>query len=231
MIFRDISSEILNSDMGSLAFEIQPSVTEIYLALGLNESRKRVIVIPRVLSLLSSFLERSVQKNEKLLESMNQKDMVTVFHGLRAPTLSIRQYIDRIFKYSNCSPSCFVVACIYMDRFLQNGDLLLTSLNVHRILITSVMVAAKFIDDDAFFNNAYYAKVGGVSTAEINRLEMKFLFSLDFRLQVTVGTFERYCVQLDKDAAGRCHIERPIQFCGLKENRQIIEKSKGAATV
>ncbi|KAI3970037.1 hypothetical protein MKW92_007349 [Papaver armeniacum] len=230
MVLRDLFSEILNSDMGSLAFEIQPSVTEMYLALGLNESRKRVIVIPRVLSLLSSFLERSVQKNEKLLESMNQKDMVTVFHGLRAPTLSIRQYIDRIFKYSNCSPSCFVVAYIYMDRFLQNGDLLLTSLNVHRILITSVMVAAKFIDD-AFFNNAYYAKVGGVSTAEINRLEMKFLFSLDFRLQVTVGTFERYCVQLDKEATGRYHIERPIQFCGSKENTQIIEESKGAATV
>ncbi|KAI3979730.1 hypothetical protein MKX01_013825 [Papaver californicum] len=217
MVFRDLSSEILNLDMGSLAFETQSSVTEIYLALGLNKSRQRVIVISRVLSLLSPFLERS-------------KDMVTVFHGLRAPTLSIRQYIDRIFKYSNCSPSCFVVAYIYMERFLQNGDVLLTLLNVHRILVTSVMVAAKFIDD-TFFNNAYFAKVGGVSTAEINRLEMKFLSSLDFRLQVTVGTFERYCVQLDKEATGRYHIERPIQFCGLKENRQIIEESKGAATV
>ncbi|KAI3929067.1 hypothetical protein MKX01_011654 [Papaver californicum] len=58
---------LLNLDMGSLAFETQPSVTEIYLALGLNESRKRVIVIPRVLSLLSSILERSVQKTENLL--------------------------------------------------------------------------------------------------------------------------------------------------------------------
>ncbi|KAI3929068.1 hypothetical protein MKX01_011655 [Papaver californicum] len=85
------------------------------------------------------------------------------------------------------------------------------------------MLAAKFIDD-AFFNNAYYAKVGGVSTAEINRLEMKFLFSLDFRLQVTIGTFERYCVKLDKET-GHYHIERPIQFCGLKENRALSHRA------
>ncbi|OVA05486.1 Cyclin PHO80-like [Macleaya cordata] len=224
------SLEQLDLDMGSLELETKPLGSEIYLALGLNESTKRVPGTPRVLSLLSSFLERSVQKNEKLLETTKQKDIVTVFHGLRAPTLSIGQYIDRIFKYSNCSTSCFVVAHIYMERLLQNVDILLTSLNVHRIIITSVMVAAKFIDD-AFFNNAYYAKVGGVSTAEINRLEMKFLFSLDFRLQVTVGTFERYCLQLEKEASGRCQIERPIQFCGLKESRQNIEEAKGATTV
>jgi len=102
--------------------------------------------IPRVLSLLSSLLERSVQKNENLLEATQIKD-VTIFHGLRAPTLSIRQYIDRIFKYSGCSPSCFVVAHIYVDRFIQSTEVHLTSLNVHRLLITSLMLAAKFIDD------------------------------------------------------------------------------------
>uniref|UniRef100_F6I4T9 Uncharacterized protein n=1 Tax=Vitis vinifera TaxID=29760 RepID=F6I4T9_VITVI len=40
-------------------------------------------------------------------------------------------------------------------------------------------------------------KWGGVSTTEPNRLEMKFLFSLDFRLQVTVETFRSYCSQLE----------------------------------
>lgn len=121
--------------------------SDIYLSLGLTKLRKGVLVTPRVLSLLSSLLERSVQKNEMLLESTQIEDAVTIFHGLRAPTLSVRQYIDRIFKYSGCSPSCFVVAQIYVERFLQSTDILLTSLNVHRLLITSVMLAAKFIDD------------------------------------------------------------------------------------
>ncbi|PON84190.1 Cyclin [Trema orientale] len=204
--------------MGTLAVETQSNVgSDVYLTLGLKELGKRVMKIPRVLSLLSSLLEKSVQINELQLEATQVKDVLTIFHGLRAPSLSIRQYIDRIFKYSGCSPSCFVVANIYVDRFLQNTDVQLTSLNVHRLLITSVMLAAKFIDD-AFFNNAYYAKVGGVSTKELNRLEMKFLFTIDFRLQVSVETFRKYCSQLEKEASG-LQIERlrPIQACGIKE--------------
>jgi hypothetical protein len=132
--------------MGTLALDAQNVDSDIYLSLGLTELRKGVPGIPRVLSLLSSLLERSVQKNENLLEATQIKD-VTIFHGLRAPTLSIWQYIDRIFKYSGCSPSCFVVAHIYVDRFIQSTEVHLTSLNVHRLLITSLMLAAKFIDD------------------------------------------------------------------------------------
>ncbi|KAL6339632.1 hypothetical protein AAG906_034717 [Vitis piasezkii] len=198
---------MLTLDMGTLAIDDDIAGSDLYLALGLKELGKG-----------------SVQKNETLLETAQIKDAITIFHGSRAPTLSVRQYIDRIFKYSGCSPSCFVVAHIYVDRFLQHTDAHLTSLNVHRLLITSVMVAAKFIDD-AFFNNAYYAKVGGVSTAELNRLEMKFLFSLDFRLQVTVETFRSYCSQLDKEVAGGLQIERPFQACGIKESWSSKEDS------
>lgn len=134
--------------MGTLATnDTNNQNSEIYLSLGLEDLGKKVMGTPRVLALLSALLERSVQKNERLLEKTQVKDILSVFHGVRAPTLSIRQYIDRIFKYSACSPSCFVVAHIYVDRFLRSSDVHLTSLNVHRLLITSVMVAAKFFDD------------------------------------------------------------------------------------
>lgn len=51
-----------------------------------------------------------------------------------------------------------MLGLIYMDRFIQRNDFALTALNVHRVAITSVMVAAKFFDDQ-YYNNAYYAKV------------------------------------------------------------------------
>lgn len=202
--------------MGTLALDTESVGTDIYRTLGLKDLGKGTVGSPKILSLIGRLLEKSVQKNEMLLDTIKTKD-VTIFHGLRAPTISIQQYIDRIFKYGACSPSCFVIAHIYMDRFLQKTDGHLTSLNVHRLLITSVMVAAKFIDD-AFFNNAYYARVGGVSTAEMNRMEVKFLFSLDFRLQVNVETFHKFCSQLGKEAAEGLQIDRPIQACKIKEN-------------
>ncbi|KAF2314876.1 hypothetical protein GH714_037030 [Hevea brasiliensis] len=205
--------------MGTLTLDNGNVDSDVYTSLGLKteELEKGVVGTPQVLTLLSSLLERSVKKNETLRETAQINDAITEFDGLRAPAVSIRQYIDRIFKYSGCSPSCFIVALIYVDRFIQSTDVHLTSLNVHRLLITSVMVAAKFIDD-AFFNNAYYAKVGGVSTAELNRLEMKFLFSIDFRLRVDVNTFVRYCSQLEKEAAEGLQIERSIQACRIKES-------------
>ncbi|XP_042474991.1 cyclin-P3-1-like [Macadamia integrifolia] len=216
--------------MGTVTPDSEAVGSEIYSSLGIIKLAKVPGNYPRVLSLLSSLLERCVQKNEKLLDTTKKKDTVTTFHGLRVPSLGIRKYIDRIFKYSCCSPSCFVIAYIYIDRFIQRMDVHLTSLNVHRLIITSVMVAAKFFDD-AFFNNAYYARVGGVSTSEMNRLEMKFLFGLDFRLHVTVTTFEWYGQLLEKEGDGY-QIERPIQICGLKESWPNKDDAKRAvATV
>ncbi|KAK9057302.1 hypothetical protein SSX86_022137 [Deinandra increscens subsp. villosa] len=219
--------------MESLGLENDIPGSKTYCNLGLKQTFKQNHGVPKVLSLLSSILERSVQMNEALLEKTQTKDVITVFHGSRAPTLSIKDYIDRIFKYSHCSPSCFVVAQVYMDRFIQCGNVNLTSLSIHRLLITSIMLAAKFIDD-AFYNNAYYAKVGGVTTAELNRLEMKFLFGLDFRLHVSLRTFGGYCSQLEKQVSCELQMERPPRViqtpCGLKETWSSSDDSSPYST-
>ncbi|KAH9611486.1 hypothetical protein KSS87_010183 [Heliosperma pusillum] len=211
-----ISSDFPCVKMGGLALDSDDAGADIYLKLGLRSRSKGALKTPKFISLLSSLLETSVQKNDILLEGAQIEDALSTFHGSRSPPVSIRQYIERIFKYAGCSPSCFIVAYIYVDRYLQQSEAFLTSLNVHRLLVTSVMVAAKFIDD-AFYNNAYYAKVGGVSISEMNRLEMKLLFSLDFRLQVDVETFRNYCLQLEKEAGG-CQIDGPVKACWVKES-------------
>ncbi|XP_059435590.1 cyclin-P3-1 [Corylus avellana] len=172
--------------------------SEIYASLGLDGKQKSVSETPRVVSIISALLQRTINNNEKLLTGSNKKNAVTIFHGSKAPNINIQQYLERIFKYSSCSPSCLVAAYIYLERFIQRTGAYLTSLNVHRLLITSSMVAAKVLDDDCY-NNAYYARVGGVSTAEMNRLEMKFLFGVDFRLHVTAEDFLKYSLQLQKE--------------------------------
>lgn len=47
-----------------------------------------------------------------------------------------------------------------------------------------------------YFNNAYYAKVGGVPCNEMNSLELEFLFSVNFTLHVTTDVFEKYYIEL-----------------------------------
>ena len=158
---------------------------------------------PRVLSILSLVLERLVNRNEMLSLSSSKGGRLgknlEVFHGVRPPAITIPKYLDRIYKYTNCSPACFVVGYIYIDRLVhRHPGSLVVSLNVHRLLVTSIMLAAKIMDDE-HYNNAFYARVGGVTNAELNRLEVEFLFMLDFDLTVTSRVFESYCLYLERE--------------------------------
>lgn len=104
---------------------------------------------PKVLHVLAAVLDRLVARNEQFANTPAQQGKkLTIFHGLRAPSISIAKYLERIFKYTSCSPSCFVVGYVFLDRLVhRQPDLLVTSLNVHRLLVTSVMVATKMLDD------------------------------------------------------------------------------------
>src|SRR3989338_2796845 len=79
-----------------------------------------------------------------------------------------------------------------MDRLVQsNPNFVISSFSIHRLLITSIMVAAKFFDDK-FYNNEYYAKIGGIQKEEINKLEIEFLYMINFSLHFQPPEFEQY---------------------------------------
>ncbi|CAI9090313.1 OLC1v1025063C1 [Oldenlandia corymbosa var. corymbosa] len=170
---------------------------------------------PRVLTILSYVLEKLVARNNHLVLSNNgttssyhdddqhhhqmRKNYLKGFDGVRAPSISIPKYLERIYKYTNCSLSCFVVGYVYLDRLIHRyPDSLVVSLNIHRLLLTCVMVASKMLDD-VNCNNAFFARVGGVTNSELNRLELELLFLLDFRVVVSSNVFETYCHHLEKE--------------------------------
>jgi hypothetical protein len=130
-------------ETSKLRKKFQAFSTKICLSMAELESTK---MMPKSITFLSSLLQRVADSNDLNREIQPQK--ISVFHGLTRPTISIQSYLERIFKYANCSPSCFVVAYVYLDRFAQRQPSLpINSLNVHRLLITSVLVSAKFMDD------------------------------------------------------------------------------------
>ncbi|CAK7355403.1 unnamed protein product [Dovyalis caffra] len=159
---------------------------------------------PRVLTILSYVLEKLVARNDRLVDGMSSGlawvgKSLNVFHGVRAPNISLVKYLERLYKYTSCSPSCFVFGYVYIDRLThKHPDSLVISLNIHRLLVTSIMVASKVLDD-VHYNNAFYARVGGLSNAELNRLEVELLFLLDFGLMVSSRVFESYCLHLEKE--------------------------------
>ncbi|RLN39809.1 cyclin-P4-1-like [Panicum miliaceum] len=161
--------------------------------------------VPRVVSILSALLQRVAERNdaaaEGALPAEGRRRPVSAFQGLTKPAISIGGYLERIFRFASCSPSCYVVAYIYLDRFLRRRPALaVDSFNVHRLLITSVLTAVKFVDDICY-NNAYFARVGGISLVEMNYLEVDFLFGIAFDLNVTPAAFASYCSVLQSEMA------------------------------
>lgn len=149
------------------------------------ESAKKVVQV------IASVLQQIVEANDDLpATSFNSR-----FRALKAPSISVKSYLERIARYANCSGECFVLALVYMDRLIQRSYCVITSLSVHRILITSVMLAVKFFDDH-YYPNSYYAKIGGVSTNEMNLLELEFLRFVSFSLYVDPREYEEYLFQL-----------------------------------
>lgn len=101
-------------------------------------------------------------------------------------------YVRRLVQYTNCSSSVFIVAMVYLDRLQKRvPSLRLNMMNVHRLLITAVVLAVKNLDDE-LYANSYYARVGGLTTDELNRLESSMLNLLDWRLNVSPETFSVY---------------------------------------
>ena len=87
------------------------------------------------------------------------------------------------------------------------------------MVITAILLAAKFFDD-AYYNNAYYAKVGGVLVSELNGLEVDFLFRINFSLHVQPEVFEKYKAELVSHAinSGLIPVAAPVMDNGLGSN-------------
>ena len=70
----------------------------------------------------------------------------------------------------------------YIDRLCAlYPDFTINTLTVHRFLITAAAVAGKGLSD-SFWNNSFYARVGGVKVAELKLLELEFLYRVDWRI-------------------------------------------------
>ena len=53
------------------------------------------------------------------------------------------------------------------------------------------MVAIKF-NEDRFFNNEIYSKIGGISCRELNNLEKEIFVMLDHKLLVDPDVYHKY---------------------------------------
>ncbi|KAG0227441.1 hypothetical protein BGW42_002949 [Actinomortierella wolfii] len=143
--------------------------------------------------MIADMLCRLTAHNDQIpLTSAN----LTRFHSRAPPDISVYEYLRRIVKFTSLERACLLMILIYIDRVCERvRTFTISSLTVHRFIITAVTLAAKAVCD-SYCTNTHYAKVGGLSTQELNSLEVAFLELIDWRVAVEGAVLQRYYVNL-----------------------------------
>ncbi|KAF8649712.1 hypothetical protein HU200_013846 [Digitaria exilis] len=130
--------------------------------------------------------------------------------GAPAPHIGVAEYLERVHRYAALDPECYVVAYAYVDMAAHRRPAAaVVSRNVHRLLLACLLVASKVLDD-FHHSNAFFARVGGVSNAEMNKLELELLAMLDFAVAVDHRAYERYREHLEEEMR-RAHHHHGLQ--------------------
>eukprot|EP00963_Diacronema_lutheri_P004098 scaffold310_cov335-Pavlova_lutheri.AAC.83 len=151
--------------------------------LGWDESHD----VPLVLTLVGGAVERIVQRNERAgaVQPMDGPGRMHLFFCNKAPSISVEMLVKKC------------------------PGLRVSNQNAHRLLISGVVLAAKFLDDRQY-SNVHYAKVGGICTKELNMLELEMLRQLDFSLFVQPQLLNQYLMYLfesPKAMSFRAHLD------------------------
>jgi len=149
-----------------------------------------------IFKIISENLLNITSSNKQIKISPN----ISPIFNINKPLISIYDYLCRINRYSSFELSTYIVSLIYLDRICKEAKIFLTPYNIHKLLFTSILIAAKY-NEDKLYTNSHYAKIAGVSTKELINMENCFLFSIKFKLYIDVKTYQEYssCLNYNND--------------------------------
>ena len=170
---------------------------------NIDKDTKNIKASNHVIDIVADILEEIVKDNEKNNENesnisdSNESAIISVFTSNKTPQISIKKYLTRIMKYSKPETSTVIICLIYIDKICENSTLQLSIYNIHRIILSCMILALKYNEDD-YYSNKYYAKVGGISLKELNELEYNIMVLLQFNFFIDDITYEKYQAQLNE---------------------------------
>lgn len=118
------------------------------------------------------------------------------FYSKVEPPISVTQYLSRLHQFMPMSPAVYLATSLYIHRLaVEQHALPVTRKNVHRLVLAALRVATKALEDLAY-GHSKVARIGGVSEAELARLEISFCFLAGFELVVGEEILKAHWMEL-----------------------------------
>ena len=155
-------------------------------------SHKYNYINEKLIKKISIILEKVIYLNSNKFQKKE-----SIFNCNFIPNISLYNYIYRIQKYSEMEDNTLILALIYIDRICCN-NFIINYYNIHKILLVSVVFAIKY-NEDNYYTNSYYSKIGGIKINEFNALEKEFASIIDFQFYVKKSLFDKYYKYINND--------------------------------
>lgn len=167
-------------------------------------------IVKRLCAALATLMEPTLKNNASLAEEgrkymlnmlneckeNHEISNIIAFYGNYPPDMSFKDYLLRFAEHNGLTKNSFILSIQLMSIFDQRAQkaishFCLSPFNIHRIFAISALLATKFLEED-YYNNAHYAKLAGISTKELNNLEIVFLFFISFDLFDLQHSFKEF---------------------------------------
>lgn len=171
----------------------QIQINNNYLIANQREVEKKNIE-QKTVELISDLLKGICDKNESQPINFNS-NILKPFTTKTRPSISIKDYLLRLSKFTKMEESTMILVLIYIDRICNYNKIQLLYQNIFKIILASAFVAIKF-NEDIHYSLEVYAKIGGVPPSELEYLEFHFLILIKFALNVNKTLYDKYSESL-----------------------------------
>eukprot|EP00357_Protocruzia_adherens_P019717 CAMPEP_0115000554 /NCGR_PEP_ID=MMETSP0216-20121206/16829_1 /TAXON_ID=223996 /ORGANISM="Protocruzia adherens, Strain Boccale" /LENGTH=207 /DNA_ID=CAMNT_0002365679 /DNA_START=985 /DNA_END=1608 /DNA_ORIENTATION=+ len=104
----------------------------------------------------------------------------------------LQLYVQRIVTGVNCSPHCYVMIMVYLERIAERiSNFAVTKGNIHALFATTLLVTLKFHEDNTP-TNRMFSTLSSIPIDELNKFELEIMKALDWDLKIDRATFKQY---------------------------------------
>lgn len=123
--------------------------------------------------------------------NLNQQQLndFKVFYTKTSSKVTIDFFVRRIQRHFELCDNGLIVMMIYLNKV--SGSVPITQGNALKLILGAAVAAVKYCHDE-IYDNCVYAKIGGVSTAELNLIETVFLKLIDYELYISEELYQAY---------------------------------------
>lgn len=143
----------------------------------------------KILEIISELLSTICEEDKRNTD--NKNPMIQYFMFKEIPRYSIKDYLFRLFKYTNINDSTIILILIYIDRICNLNEINLNYYNIHKLILASFITAIKY-NEEKYNSLDFYSRLGGVSKKELSHLEYVFLVLINYNLFVDSELFDKY---------------------------------------